>query len=193
MRRTLEVKLNVGKAIVDHAGAPDAYETLVKAGADSHVLDGYLQRVGGFRDVRVGPFRAPRSLARKLRLWPKRLERMAEELDELCKASLMGDLLRGPAEPLRVANTVRGWAKEFRQTKVISRHRKANRHRDSIIDLMYYVKESTGRWHDEEVCVLVNAMLASQGSQKNHDVPGLRMLRKRYLAQEASAVSRPGR
>lgn len=185
--------MNLGKAINDYVGAAGAYETLIAVGAGADVLDGYLQRVGGFRDVRVGPFRAPRSLARKLRLWPKRLERMAEELDELCKASLMGDLLRGPAEPLRLANTVRGWAEEFRLTKVISRHRKANRHRDSIIDLMYYVKECTGRWHDEEVCVLVNAMLASQGSQKTHDVSGRRMLRKRYLAQEASAVSRPGR
>lgn len=190
----LRKKLWKDDPLFRHAGK--AYLKLAKRGCDVRVAMGYVGRVAGYNKGNFGrAFKRPTpgQISREIRAITHGLEKLAKRASELRKIwgfwehMVDVDVIHAPEDLIKIAVrlsciSTEGFGDWFPQ-------------REAIVELLEFVRKTTGRHHYAEVSLLINAELVWRAekhgrtiSESQFDPESLKMIVNRDKTRRAKVA-----
>lgn len=179
--------------------ASEAYKALVKQGCEPQLIDAYLRRIVGYKDLSYVPvFLRGAKLYQINRQWRellRQIRKITGRLEELMRVPVVWERLSrsgcasAPSELSRIADRLSQASK--------TRTSRSNPHREAILDLLDLIRRATGRYHYSEAADLINAAYYWRALRRgedardlSYDVDSLKAMARRQKRRTAAKPAR---
>jgi hypothetical protein len=179
--------------------ADEAFARLQKKGCDLYIMLAYLNRFSGYKSGNLG-YRVygakPKEISRDIRSIARQIKKAAKRIEKL------RSMWWGMYGRVVAAGCYHFPEELYRMVECLSNIRlegygEWNPQREAILDLLDHVRSATGRYHYNEVSMLINARLVKTAVERRqclpdlrYDVDSLRMLIQRYKKECAAEDAR---
>jgi len=169
--------------------ATETLRQLAAKGCDPMVIHGYAGRVAGYKSGNLGARMyggpgAPK-IARRIRAISGQLKKLAGQIEDLKRIRSFWSRMT-EASCFHIPEELEEIAERLSRIRTKG-FRDWNPQREAILDLLDHVRSSTGRYHYEEVSLLINAELVWRAMKRKqpppeprHDVDSLKMIIQRW-------------